>query len=79
MLFLLGGLGGLGGRGDDEGYRCEAVEPAIGLTPIFAESIACRLGNIAVPTTAEFPLMRDEKSRKAFVKAWMKAAHAALS
>lgn len=54
------------------------LEPAIELVPILAEIAAWGLDNTAVPTTAQFAPMRDQKSRKAFVRARVAEARAAI-
>lgn len=65
----------------DDGRRVVYIplEPAIELVPILAEIAAWGLNNTAVPTAAAFAPMRDEKSRKMFVKARTAAARAAIS
>lgn len=52
------------------------LAPAIELTPILAEIAAWGLNNTAVPLTPGFAPLLEEKSRKAVVKAQIKAAEA---
>lgn len=64
----------------DDGRRVVYIplEPAIELTPIIAEIAAWGLNNTAVTTPADFPPVRDQRSRNAFVKARMTEARAAI-